>query len=70
MAHHTDGLPDVFDVSRVVPSNRIRLLEDTTSNHSNGSDTKTHDSSQSTLGVVLEFGEEEPNHFRQLGIRN
>ena len=40
MAHHTGNVPDIFNISRIVPSEENRSSEETTNTHSNGSDIK------------------------------
>ena len=58
MALHIDNPTDVFDINRIVPNEEKKSSKETTNNKSKGSDTKPHDSSQSSLENGLEFWKE------------
>ena len=51
----------ILDINRIVPNEEDKSSKETTSSNSNGSDAKTYDSSQSSLQIGLEFGQEEAN---------
>ena len=65
MAYHIDNQSDILDINRIVPNEENKSPKETNNNNSNRSDTKTHDSSPSSLNFGLRFGHEEAKLFSE-----
>ena len=64
MAQHVNNPPDIFDINRIVLNEENISSKETSNNNSNGSDSKTHNSSPSSVWIGLESGEEENYYLK------